>query len=77
VFGSIEEAQRALCPKHRVIEPDRSAARVYEDLFGLYRKLYFGFGQPGSEAVSIGDVLPALRTIAASSRDGELTGMEA
>jgi len=35
-FASLEEAQNALCPKHRVIEPDPKAARVYEELYALY-----------------------------------------
>jgi L-ribulokinase len=69
-FRTIEDAQKALCPKHRVFEPDAAAARVYEDLYGLYRKLYFAFGKPGSEAVAVGDVLPSLRKIAAATRTG-------
>jgi L-ribulokinase len=67
-FNSLEEAQRALCPKHRVIEPDPKAARVYEELYGLYRELYFGFGKPDSGAISVGRVLPTLRKIAANAR---------
>jgi L-ribulokinase len=67
-FKTIEEAQEALCPKYRVVEPDPAAARTYEELYGLYRKLYFGFGSPNSEPVAMGDVLPALRRIAASRR---------
>jgi hypothetical protein len=31
---------------------------VYESLSALFRKLYFGFGEPGKSPVS--DVLPAL-----------------
>ncbi|MCX6630884.1 MAG: FGGY-family carbohydrate kinase [Candidatus Solibacter sp.] len=64
-FASIEEAQAALCPSFQVYEPDPTAAATYEKLFALYRKLYFGLGQPGSEAVAIGDVLPALRDLRA------------
>ncbi|MGC1902279.1 MAG: ribulokinase [Candidatus Acidiferrum sp.] len=67
-FNTIEEAQLALCPKHRVIEPDPKAAHVYEELYGLYRELYFGFGKPDAAAISVGRVLPALRRIAASAR---------
>jgi L-ribulokinase len=67
-FHSIEEAQERLCPGHRVIEPDPAAAATYEELYGLYRKLYFAFGTPDSAAVSAGDVLPALRRIAARTR---------
>jgi L-ribulokinase len=65
VCPSIEKAQKALCPKFRVVKPQAKAVAVYQELFPLYRKLYFAFGQPGAEAVAIGDVLPALRRIAA------------
>ena len=68
VFKTVEEAQEALCPTYRVVEPDPAAARVYAELYSLYRKLYFAFGKPGSEAAAIGDVLPVLRRIAAESR---------
>jgi L-ribulokinase len=67
-FKSLDEAQQALCPKHRVIEPDAKAARVYEELYDLYRELYFGFGKPDAEAISVGRVLPTLRKIAANAR---------
>jgi L-ribulokinase len=69
-FKTIEEAQRALCPTHRVVEPDPAAARVYEELYGYYRELYFGFGQPDAAPVAVGRVLPALRRIAADARKG-------
>ncbi len=65
---SIEDAQRALCPAHRVVEPDPEAARVYEELYGLYRELYFGFGKADAPAISAGRVLPSLRRIAATAR---------
>lgn len=66
-FPNIEAAQERLCPKYKVFEPDPKEAAVYEELYGLYRKLYFAMGRPGSEAVAIGDVLPALRRIAAGA----------
>jgi L-ribulokinase len=67
-FDTIEDAQAALCPKHRVIEPDPKAARVYDELYALYRELYFGFGTAGAGAISVGYVLPTVRRIAASAR---------
>lgn len=67
-YSSIEHAQEALCPEHRVVEPDSASSRVYEELYGLYRELYFGFGKPGSAALPVGHVLPALRRIAAAAR---------
>jgi L-ribulokinase len=68
VFKTIEEAQSALCPSYRTVEPDPKENSVYERLYPLYKKLYFALGNPGSVAVAIGDVLPALRMIAAGIR---------
>ena len=65
---SIEEAQRALCPPYRVIEPRSGEHAVYERLYPMYRELYFALGTPRSPAVAIGGVLPGLRTIAADAR---------
>lgn len=62
-FKSIDEAQAALCPTYHVIEPDPAEAAVYEQLFQHYQKLYFAMGQPGSDAVSLGEVLPVLRKL--------------
>lgn len=67
-FSSIEEAQDALCPKFRVVEPDPAAAATYERIYALYRKLYFGLGQRDAAAASFGDVLPELRLIAETAR---------
>jgi L-ribulokinase len=69
-FKSIEAAQQALCPRYRTIEPDARERAAYEQLYGMYRKLYFALGKPGSEAVEIGDVLPGLRKLAAQVRQG-------
>ncbi len=69
-FPSIEEAQQALCPRYRTIQPDARDAARYEQLFPLYRKLYFALGQPGSDAARLGDVLPSLRKLAAQARQG-------
>ncbi len=67
VFGTIEEAQQALCPSYRVVEPDPAQAAVYEKLFPLFRKLYFGLGRADAEPVTAGDVLPLLRAVAAEA----------
>jgi L-ribulokinase len=66
-FKTIEEAQKQLCPKYRVIEPDAASAAVYNELYPAWRKLYFGLGQKAAEPVAIGDVLPLLRRIAAEA----------
>jgi L-ribulokinase len=57
-FPTVEAAQKAVCPPHKVFQPRASEQRVYDDLYLLYRKLYFAFGEPGKGGVS--DVLPAL-----------------
>jgi L-ribulokinase len=62
-FDCIQEAQDALCPTHRVFEPEPWSVEVYNELYPLYRKLYFGLGCKESPALAIGDVLPALRHI--------------
>ena len=67
-FPSIEAAQHALCPKYRVVEPDPSVAKIYEELYALYRELYFAFGKSDAAPVSAGRVLPTLRRIAAAAR---------
>jgi len=69
-FDTIEQAQDALCPGYSAVEPVESEVRVYEELYALYKRMYFGFGQRRSDAVSIGDVLPELRRIAAQARGG-------
>ena len=76
-FRTVEEAQEAMCPKHRTVPPDPQAAAVYEELYPLYRKLYFSMGQRQSEAVEIGAVLPELRRIAAVARGGHSAGSAA
>ncbi len=63
-FRSVEEAQRALCPKYRVIEPDAEAAAAYEELYRAWRKVYFALGRRSAEPAAIGDILPLLRRMA-------------
>jgi len=71
-FGSVEEAQDALCPDYETIQPQRTAVDICEDLYCLFRKLYFAFGKrhgtPSGPGAEIGDVLPELRRIAAQAR---------
>jgi L-ribulokinase len=67
-FRTLEEAQAALCPEYRIVEPDAKAARVYEELYALYRELYFAFGSSNAPAIAVGRVLPTLRRVAAASR---------
>jgi L-ribulokinase len=60
-FPSIEAAQDALCPRYRTIPPQAHENATYEQLFKHFEKLYF-------EAVALGEVLPALRRLAAKVR---------
>jgi L-ribulokinase len=62
-FKSIEEAQDKICPPHRVYEPDPAEQRIYDDLYRLFSRLYFAFGQKQAE---MGDLLPPLIGIAES-----------
>ena len=48
--------------------PQKESVAVYEELFRLYRRLYFALGVKKSEPVTIGDVLPQLRRIAEKAR---------
>lgn len=68
VFETVEQAQKALCPAHRIVQPDPKSSAVYERLYEIYRSLYFGFGSRDSGPVELGAVLPQLRAIAAASR---------
>jgi L-ribulokinase len=67
-FHTIEEAQKALCPPYRVVEPDRSVKMCYDRLFAHWRSLYFALGVPESDPVVVGGILPELRAIAAEAR---------
>ena len=69
-FPTIEAAQDQLCPGFLTIEPEPVQAAASQQLFALYRKLYFAFGQRNSPGVETGDVLPELRRIAAQARGG-------
>jgi L-ribulokinase len=61
-FKTIEEAQQKICPSYRVYEPQAETQDVYRELYELYRKIYFEFGQP--EGSAFGQVLPKLIQIA-------------
>src|SRR5947209_665940 len=67
-FKTVEDAQDKICPPHRGFEPDASEQTVYNELYPMYSKLYFAFGQPAKNG--IGDVLPTLIRVAASRAAG-------
>jgi L-ribulokinase len=68
VFPSIEAAQQAMCLPFKIYNPRAAAMTCYDDLYQLYRRIYFSLGQRDSAPVGLGDVLPKLRRIAAGSR---------
>jgi L-ribulokinase len=73
-FASVEEAQDALCPAYETVEPRRAEVDTCEDLYCLYRKLYFAFGARHAAHAEFGDVLPELRRIARHARMGRDAG---
>jgi L-ribulokinase len=64
-FKTIEQAQDKICPPYTRYQPDKSEQRVYGELYPLYSKLYFGFGQRGTNG--FGDALPTLIQVAGSA----------
>jgi len=56
-FKTVEEAQAAMSPGYKVVEPDQTDAGVYARMYPLFRDLYFELGERRS-------VLAALRGIA-------------
>jgi len=76
-FQTIEEAQDALCPGYLTIQPEESSAATYQELYPLFRKLYFSFGGRDSNPIELGDVLPELRRIASHARGGQSAGSAA
>ena len=68
VYKSIEEAQAAVCLPLRTVEPQPEAVAVYEELYQLYRDVYFALGKRDADPTALGRVLPELRRIAALAR---------
>jgi L-ribulokinase len=62
-FTSVEEAQDALCQAFVTFTPQPTEVARAEELFHLFRKLYFALGTPDAAPASVGDVLPALRRL--------------
>jgi L-ribulokinase len=76
VFKTVEEAQKHICPSHTTFAPQSEAQEIYDELYGLYRRLYFNFGGP-SEPDHFADVLPKLIRIARRKQNIEAeTGKE-
>lgn len=58
-FAGLTEAQAAMCPPTRVFAPRPETAEAYAELTGLFRDVYFAFGE--GQPCELGHVLPALR----------------
>jgi L-ribulokinase len=58
-FADVAQAQARLSPPLKVFHPQADARASYDELFSLFRELYFGFG--AGEAVDLSTVLPRLR----------------
>jgi L-ribulokinase len=63
-FRTVEEAQAALCPTYDAIEPEAPAVATSQELFDLFRTLYFSLGQDDSPPLAAGGLLARLRKIA-------------
>jgi L-ribulokinase len=57
-FKTVEEAQEKISPPHRVFEPAAEAVVIYDQLYSLYSKLYFAFGE--AKSGKFGKILPEL-----------------
>ncbi len=68
IFATIEEAQAAMCPKHRVYTPIAENAAVYERVYDMYRAVYFAFGDETLAPQTMSGILRELREIAVSTR---------
>jgi L-ribulokinase len=68
IFPSIEAAQRRMCPGHRTYLPRPESAAIYEELYALYRQVYFAFGDETQPPRGLAEVLLGIRNIAAKSR---------
>ena len=45
VFKTVEEAQSALTPRYRVIDPEAGDVRIYEEAFAQFREVYFSLSR--------------------------------
>jgi L-ribulokinase len=58
-FKSVEEAQDALSPGYRTIEPKSDEVRIYEDLFGRFNELYFTLGRSNNGGYGLANDPPS------------------
>ncbi len=63
-FPSIGAAQDALCPSFRIYLPEKESVAIYDELFRIYKRMYFALGVRKSESIAMGEILPQLRHLA-------------
>ena len=66
IFKTVEEAQDNICPQYMAYEPEPGTQSIYDQLYSLYRRIYFDFGSP--ERTAFGHVLPELIRIAGQTQ---------
>jgi L-ribulokinase len=52
-FKTIEEAQTALSPGYKMIEPDAAEASICAQMYPLFRELYFELGERSTALASL------------------------
>ncbi|HLU99782.1 MAG TPA: ribulokinase, partial [Acidobacteriota bacterium] len=62
-FEDVETAQETLCPSYRIVEPEPETADIYEQLYSLFRRIYFAMGDEEGGAQILADVLGKLKQI--------------
>ena len=76
-FSSVEAAQQALCLPHKTFAPQPEAVVIYEQIYQLYRQVYFALGEQQAAALHLERVLPDLKSIAAQVRSrASMVGMK-
>ncbi len=68
IFRTVEAAQEAMCPRHRTFTPQAAAAARYEQVYPLFRDLYFALGDTSAEPVKLSHILRTLRELAVEAR---------
>ena len=68
VFPTIEAAQQKLCLPFKIYTPTPRSVAIYNDLFSLYKAVYFALGERNAPAAPLGQILPELRRIAAQTQ---------
>ncbi len=58
-FHSIEECQERICPAYTEFIPQPEERETYNELYALFRRIYFDFGKPCVDS-RFADVLPKL-----------------